>query len=98
MARSKRQGILSLRQVLEQLQNDSDSGEEFDCEENDPLFDSGCSFEPVSVPGFQPTPSTPLGVTTFALSQHDTNETRDSVKSNRQADQKFISEQNAKKN
>ena len=73
MVRPKRQGTLSLKQVLE-LQNDSDSVEEFDLEEHDPLFNSGSSFEPVSVPGFQPTPST------LTLSQHDTDETRlDSV-------------------
>ena len=44
MDKPKRQGTLSLKQVLEQLQNDYDSGEEFDLEENDPLFDSGNNF------------------------------------------------------
>ena len=58
MATPKRHGTLSLIHVLEQLQNDSDSGKGFDLEENDPLFDSGCSFEAVSLPAFQPTPST----------------------------------------
>ena len=65
--------------MLEQLQNDFNSGEEFDLED-DPLFDSGSSFEPASVLGFQPTPSTLCGVTACALvSQHDTNGTCDTV-------------------
>ena len=55
------------KQVLEQLQNHSNNGEEFDLEENDPLFDSGSSFELVSVPGIQPTPSSSLGVTAYVL-------------------------------
>ena len=36
MARPKRQGTPSLKQVLEQLQNDSDYSEEFDLEEKEP--------------------------------------------------------------
>ena len=38
MARLKRQGTLLLKQVLEQLQNDSNSGEESDLEENENYY------------------------------------------------------------
>ena len=68
------------------MQNDSDSGEEFDLvQENDPLFDSGGSFELVTVPGIQPTPLTlcACGVIACAPSQHDTNKSTDSILSSK---------------
>ena len=80
---------------IEQLQNDYDSGEEL--EENDPLFDSGSSFEPLSVLGIQATPSTFRGVIACALSHIDTNETSNSVQSSTQANRKFNYEHNAKR-
>ena len=73
----RKKPILCWTVTVEQVQNDSDSRDEFDWEDKDPLFDSGGSFEPVLCR--EPTPSTSRGVTTFTPSQHDMKETKDSV-------------------
>ena len=47
MARSKRQGTLSLKQVLEQLQHDSDSAKDFDLEEDKNAAERIIKIDPI---------------------------------------------------
>ena len=60
MSRPSRQTSFSLREVLEQLQNDSDSGEEFANKDDDPLWDIATGFDEDS-DGIEPIPSTSCG-------------------------------------
>ena len=62
MSRLKRHKFFSLQQALTQLQNDSDSGEEFVNKDSDPLWDTAASFHEDS-DGIEPIPSTSRGVT-----------------------------------